>query len=402
MGDVTDFSADVKQMTLDMNLTDSGLDVHGVTKLQAAKSVAALLLLAHPDRSDAPPPEFFKLPGDADIAAFSRGSDPVVWKHPLQLAGDAVASILQSGGITEADAKAIETALVDGFTPTDGPSLSAHGIDSALVTKAQDAYVKVASGDDAKKAEPLRQLVEARTGWWVISHSEDATSMNGRMKELAAAWNKPSVAKAWKAKLPMIAIPKLHTGGAVAGAPAGTQHYVLELTPMTGGMAMGMGMGVGSGKKEDAKKPAAKAAPGKPLVLHFMIVPDGAKSWMAVGGDEASALAHVKSAMAGGDGSLATRPGLDKLKNGKMTNGGFFDARGLFGGSPMMAWLTGHDRRLATADAAAKPGTPIVYSLAPSGPSADAPAGTSTLDMTVPASAISETTKAAFTAFSHR
>ncbi len=318
-----------------------------------------------------------------------------MWKHPLQLAGDAIASVLQSGGMTEADAKAIDKALIDALTPTDGVSLSAHGIDAAVVAKAQEALTKAGTTDEAKRKEPLRQLTEAKIGWWVVSRSEDATSINGRMKEVVAAWNRPGVAKAWKGALPLLAIPKLHAAAAVAGAPSGSQHYILELMPLT--KANG---GAGSGKKGDAKKPAA--APGKPLLLHFIIVPDGAKSWLAVGGDEASALAHVKTAMAGGDGSLASRPGLDKLKNGKMTNGGFFDARSLFGGSPMVAWVMGREHRIAGGDATAKPGTPIVYTLAPSGPSADAPAGSSTLDMTVPATAISETAKAGFAAFAGR
>jgi hypothetical protein len=78
-------------------------------------------------------------------------------------------------------------------------------------------------------------------------------------------------------------------------------------------------------------KPADKkpAAPAKPLQIHVFVVPDGARTWIGIGGDEAITAARLAATLGSAGEKLGARADLAALKDARIGSGGFFTARGL-------------------------------------------------------------------------
>ena len=137
-----------------------------------------------------------------------------------------------------------------------------------------------------------------------------------------------------------------------------------------------------------------KRAPGKPLVLHALVVPDGNASWLVFAADEALAVAKAKELLATGPSALASRPGVAPMKDARMNAGGFVSARALSVGDAF-AWtldppwekLDG-DPLAGIASASDQAMTPIPLQLTTAPASSASPAGTFTATMTVPKTAI--------------
>jgi hypothetical protein len=141
--------------------------------------------------------------------------------------------------------------------------------------------------------------------------------------------------------------------------------------------------------KARKKKPA-----GKPLVLHVLVVPDGASSaWVVLAADEDLAVAKAKEVLAGG-GALASRPGLAPLKDAHVTSAGFLSARGL-GLKDSLTWVLAtpwhHLSRESLAAVAAAPDhgtTPILFQTTAQPGSGSTAAGTFSTTVTIPRAAI--------------
>jgi hypothetical protein len=150
-----------------------------------------------------------------------------------------------------------------------------------------------------------------------------------------------------------------------AGLPAGTQHWVLELYASARH---------GASEHEAKKKPAP---PSKPILIHFFVAPDGARTWMAIGGNDVETAGKLAATLSSGaNGGLASRPELASLKDAKIGSGGFIAVRAfpemivtlpvLMGG-----WLTptGAAADLDEVDRMPSKGaTPIVFTVTPQAP----------------------------------
>jgi len=75
--------------------------------------------------------------------------------------------------------------------------------------------------------------------------------------------------------------------------------------------------------------PKRPLGPPKPLLVHIFLLPDGQRTWLAVGGDETVVASRLVMTLGSTGDKLATHPELAPLKEGAVGTGGFFTARGL-------------------------------------------------------------------------
>ncbi len=397
----------MKKWTIDATATDAGLKVHSVIALQSAKSLVSETLVAHPERADAPPASFFKLPADSDSAFYSRAGDPALYDHPIKLLTAALTDLAVAGGVNAKDAKAATSALGDVLTLSSTQSVSAHGVDSDEVKRALGEWKAVEKTDSAKKEQALFELVQARIGWWVTARSVPAAKVNATFKEALAASQRPSFTKLWASTFKGVPFPRWKIGNAVKGAPVGTVHYSIEI-PSFAKLLDGSSDTVHPSKLAGTAKhqaaPVLNKAPRvfKPLPFHVVVVADGDQTWFGMGCDEDIALQHLKVSLAGGTSTLASRPGLDALKNAHTTSGGFLDSHN-FAGSPFIDWLSNNESaREAASMEAVKGTTPMLFFGTATGPTPEAPAGEQVSDVDVPKDAFQEITRSIIASLADR
>jgi hypothetical protein len=324
-GDVADFALDLDTATLDLTLSDPGANATLTMKLGGRTSELGRLATAHPERSGPAPAAFWQLPGDADLAFFDRGVDDAALAKGrelvVKLAGDELTDI----GVKDADRKAIVDAL--GKLASPAPLVYASGLDAAQVKKAAAAEKGLGTqADAAERGEARRAMAQALLGWRIAELDEPSAKFTAALKELAAAWSKPAVVAAYRAKSKDEPAPSLHVAPLPKGVAlaAGTQHYLLEVGPFEH-----EGMRLPPAPPDKAKAEKKPAGARKPVAFHVFVVPDGQRTWIAMGGDEALVAAKVAGAMGSAGDKLSARPELESFKNTSLGAGGFVTARGL-------------------------------------------------------------------------
>jgi hypothetical protein len=319
--DMADLASDLDGASMDATLSDAGAQADLTFKLTGSTSALGRVMAAHADRTGPAPATFWQLPADADFAAFSRGIDEAELARGRDLVLQVVADSLSELGLKDADRKPVVDALGKLVSPS--AMVYGSGVDASAVRAALAAQHAAGGKPDAERAEAKRQVVEALLGWRVMEVDEPSGRIAGALKELSAAVSRPSALAALRAHDKEMVPPSLRALpiAKAAGLPAGAQHYVLELHP-------------GEQKMRGASRPTPgkadkKAAPPKPVQVHIFVVPDGQRTWIAVGGDEAVTSARLATTLASSGEKLASRAELAALKDARVGSGGFFTTRGL-------------------------------------------------------------------------
>jgi hypothetical protein len=274
------------------------------------------------------------MPRDSDLALFERGIDADLLTRARDLLVPAASDALAEDGIKEADRKTILEAL--GKIPTAAPLAYASGVDVELVKKA-GASVRPADqgGDPTQTLEGRRAAAEALLGWRVLEIDEPPARLEGVVRELVSAWGRPAVSAAFRAKKSGAPPPAFHPAPMPKGAllPKDTQHYVLELPPPGD---------IGGTPAAAKPKPRAGGEPArKPLVVHVFIAPDGARTWVGLGGGEALVVSKLAVALSGTGDNLGVRAEVAGLKSESVGAGGFLTPRGLPEMGQLLATLLG-------------------------------------------------------------
>ncbi len=322
-GDVVDFALDLDTATLDVRASEPASTAIATLRFSGRTSALARLATAHPERSSAPPEVFWQLPGDADVAFFERGIDDVELARGrdlgLRIAGDRLAE----DGLKEADREAILAAL--GRLTTSVPTAYASGLDGDAVAKAIAAERSRKDGSDSAAAEEAsRASTEALLGWRVVELDESSVRLAGAVRDLAGAWAKPAVAAAFHAKgrpAPSLRPLPLPKGVTLA---AGTLHYMLEWP-------------FGGPRATPAAKPMVATTPGKAVAVHLFIAPEGARTWVALGGGEGLVASKLAASMAAAPDSLGTRAEMAPRKAAIVGAAGFLTVRGLSEAAELLA-----------------------------------------------------------------
>ncbi len=323
VADLCDSFLDVERASLDATIDAK----QGMADLKiSAKGSQGLLtrvLSAHPERAEPPPAAFLRLPDDADIALFAHGLDADQIAGPrTQLIAATEAQLAQEDKLTPGDRKAFVDALahtIDLFTM---PVVYARGVDFA---KAVPAVSGLTEASDASK---IRAGIEQAAGWDVFGVEGAPDKIAAVFKEWTAAIGRPTVASQMKDT-------KWRVAGASRNAPAGSVHLTLihEIEDID----------------FQTRGPNGQPKKRPPIVItmHTLIVPDGPRAWIVNALDETTAVNKARAIMAsapGGAGTLATRAGLDALKNARLNAGGFITPRGAGLGMPMWWMFTWNPR----------------------------------------------------------
>ena len=356
------------------------------SRFRSTTSLLARMAVAHPERAAAPPASFWKLPADADFAFFHGGIDAADFEHPRDHIADVIGAAFAKGGLGDADRKAIRDAASHTLDLVALRSEYAKGLDTAAAEKAILAIKGVKPGDKAAHDEAERVAAEKMAGWFVVGLDAPASKVVAVQKEWATAWGRPGVAKWVRAKATEVPAPVVRLAPPPKGL-SGKDAAHLEMvvfSPRPDASAADDGGG---------KKKAPKPPPGKPLVLHALVVPDGDASWLVFSADESLAVAKAKDLVQGAS-ALAARPGLASMKDAKMNAGGFVSSRGFTVGD-VFAWTLatdwrklGRDPLAGIASAPDQAMTPVPFQLVSQPSAGESPAGTFTATLTIPKAAI--------------
>ncbi len=320
--DLGDFGLDLDGLSLDLSLADPGATGTVTFKISGVSSALARVMTANASRNGPPPAPFWQMPGDADFAFFDRGFEASDFARGRDLGLRVLTDTLAEDGVKEADRHAIVDAV--GNLVSSAPAVYASGLDSDAVRKALAAERAIGdAGDLAQRAEARRAVAEALLGWRIIEADEPAAGPVDALKALASAWARPAVVAAyrakWKVPPPALRVVPMPAPGPSKTTPLpGAQHFVLDtflpaLAP--------------SPAKPGAK--AKGAGPAKPLAIHVVAVPDGARAWFGVGGDVTLVVAKLAQALAGSGDNLGANPELASLKDANVGAAGLATASGI-------------------------------------------------------------------------
>jgi len=385
--DLADFTSDCDTVAFDGMLGEPQGTITLTSQFRSTTSLLARLAVAHPERADVPPATFWKLPADSDAAFFHGGIDATDFEHTRDHVAGILGAALTKEGLGDADSKSIHDAATHALDLLTIKSTYAKGVDADAARKALAALKSVKEGDDAAREEAERVAAEKMAGWMIVGLDAPAAKIIATEKEWAAAWARPGVAKWVKTKITDSTAPTIKMSPAPKGLGVkdAAQLEIAVYRPHA--------------RPTDAKKKAP--APGKPLVLHAIVVPDGAASWMVFAADPDLAVAKVKEVLAGGS-QLASRPGLASMKDARVTSGGFVSALGIADDDPF-AWtlatkwhMLSRDVIGALASSADKGMTPVPFQATAQPAGSSAPSGTFVSMITVPKGAIESFVRMAF------
>jgi hypothetical protein len=406
VNELVDFVGDTGRMTLDSQLGDSGVQATLKVDYVKAQSFIAQLATSNAQLAGAPPPAFWHLPSDTDVALYGKGSDPKLFAHPKELLGNVFLEATEGAGMPEPERKAVRELVVDRmlglFT---GPLVYGKGYDAAAVDKARAARTAVKQGDTAALDEAERVLAEQVLGWHLVQVSEPITKVGPILKDWSQLWNRPAFSK-WaklQASSKMLATMRIVPPPAGVTLPKDAVHLEivmpradLEELPATPPPPPSQTRAGGAKNAPPAPKPVAtkvKKIPRKPLVLHVIAVPDQGGTWLGVGldGKLLAQKAAASLSSAPDTATLGKVAGTEALREAKANGAWFATLRGFLVYSALS-----HGSRTPFSTVASLPGkgaTPILLSFLSQGPSQEAPGGSAVATFKLPRAAIEDIVK---------
>lgn len=407
VNELVDFVGDTNRMTLDAQLADSGLQATLKLDYARAQSLVARLATSNPQRADVPPPAFWHLPADSDVALYGKGSDPKLFDHPKHLLGNVFLEATEGAGMPEPERKAVRELVVDRmlglFT---GPLVYGKGYDAAAVDKAIAARNAVKAGDSAALDEAERVLSEHVLGWHLVQVAEPITKVGPILKDWSQLWNRPAFTKWAKqhATAKMLAQMRIVPVPAGVTLPKDAVHLEIVMpradieelpSPAPTPVRAAQGKGAQPPGAKPAAAPKPKLIPRKPLVLHVFAVPDQGGTWIGFGLDgkllAQKAAAAVSTAPDGA--TLGKTPGADALRDVKANGAVLATLRGF-----LVFTALDHGARSPfgmVSQLPAKGSTPIVLTFVSQGPSPTSPGGSAVATFKLSRPAIEDIVKLA-------
>lgn len=384
--DVLDLGMDAQHGVLDISLDDKQGTGDARITLKQKTSALARALVSHPEKADAPPAAFGRIPSDAAMAFFIHGFDAADLAQPKLLGSKALENVLQKRSELDAtDRKAFADAflhLADLFVV---PMVYGRGVDVVAASQAVNAW-------QSKKTDAAKQMTALSlvAGWDVIGIEAPIAKVQVPIKEIFAAFNRPHVVAWQKAMQSGSAEPidQWKTAAPVKDLPAGNVHF--ELVDFNQDVNM----------NPPPPPPPGRPAPPTPKPtytaskLQIVLVPDGDRTWLFTAMDMPTLIAKAKATLAATD-SLAKRMDLDPLRSAKSNAGGFMSLRGL-GMKLPIAWSTrtpGYALDddplygMTTSDAGM---VAVPFWFSEEGTKADAPAGALNLSVRVPRAEVAD------------
>lgn len=300
---------DADKATLDLGVDPRAcLTASGAIDLRGKASWLAGAMVEAADRSASPPPAiFWRLPRHADAAFFARGSDPARYDTILKTLRTLLEGFLTKENVGKpADRKALAD-LLSMPLGKDTSQVSASG---------RGAMPPVKPGTSSAQ-QIFDQMVESWIGWTLVGVDEGPAVMTKYLKDLVAVYNRPGLLGALKKELGDDGklLPSVKTVAAPKELGKSSLDVEIKFTNFPA-------------PNQFAPPPMSKGA-AKPqtisLTVHLLLMGEDKATWVAIGTDRAELVKQLSAVKAGAPdaGTIASRPGLEPMKSGKLVSGGF-------------------------------------------------------------------------------
>jgi hypothetical protein len=296
---------DLDKMTFDLAFDPTNcLTSSTALQLRSKTSWLAGTIADRPDRAGPPPALFWHAPKDADSAFFGRAADPARFADINRTVRVLLDGLLAKQKIgSAADRKAL-TDLFDLKMSKDASTVSASG------------HVAASAKPGGKPQEMLDALVNGYVGWHLVGVDEGSDVFPKYVKDIVAVYGRTGLTAPIKKEMAKDAkyLPVIKT----VAAPAPLGKGALDVEIAVNGIPAGdidLIKNATRGKKDEKVS----------VSLHFLVMPDGKNTWMAFGANRDELVKRLLVVKSGAPDSatLASRPGLDSLRNGKNLTGGF-------------------------------------------------------------------------------
>lgn len=262
--------ADLGRFTADVSY-DGGFDVRLAMQVKGDDPMWRTLFEAP---AKAPPSTFGLLPEDSEIAVFANAPPSSATKELKAMAQAAILS-----GCSESDLPVAREAF-DSILFTGGSVSLAIGYDRAKAESAAKSLV----GKGGSNTENVERARKALGAWALFGFEEPTERWTTAMRKLEALDCSPKEKKKKSSTKTRITAP-----AKALGLPAGTTEFVESHTP--------------DSPKDKAKPPT-----------YVFVVPDGARTWIAVGDDEAAVASRIRSSIDPKARHLGERVGAEMLR----------------------------------------------------------------------------------------
>ena len=330
------FVGDLDKLQIDATL-DKGTCLTSTTALQMRGKSSWIVntMMERADHVGPPPAIFWRAPRDASSVFYGHGADPSRYTEILRTLRTMLVGAMKKLAIgSDDDRKALADLIV---TPLgkDINTMSSSGHSGAPAAKpgAKPAAAKPAAGARTGASAKIVSTVE-NLGWYVMGFDDGAEALQKQLKDLVAVYNRKGLHDPLKKALGKDAafLPTVK----VVAAPASLGKDALDIevkldipddepwAPSPEVLEDQRGNG---GKPAKPVKPIKPVAKGKTtLTLHLLLAIDGKTAWFGFGGNRDDVVKHILMSKSGSPDTdtIASRPGLETLKNGKNLSGGFF------------------------------------------------------------------------------
>lgn len=388
VGELADIVADTERIVLDGQIADVGVNANVRVEYGSAKSLVAQLATAGVDRAGPPPPAFWHVPQETDVAFFGKGTDPKLFQRPRELLANLMLEAFAEGGMPETERKTIKDLVANRMMPLlSGPAVYAKGYDAKAVDDAIAKRRGIKQGDIAARDDANRILGEQIVGWHLLQVSEPIANVGRVLKDWSALWARPAFSAWAKKQSSSKTMARVRVAPLPSAVVLPKDSVHLEVTIPREDLE-----DWGSADRAGAKPGKKKKISRKPIVAHVFAIPDAGSTWLAFGLDQnlVAKKAAVALSSAPQTGTLGSVAGYEALHDASKINGAAaLTMRGLL-------VLTAVDRddspyaRLSTLPA--KGATPALLTFAAEGPSQDgkAKAGAATASVRVPRAMIQD------------
>lgn len=312
-----------------LGTTPPELTSGGSVRFHSKSSWFTRVLTDANDRPGPAPEIFWRVPKDAYSATWGRGADPRLFDGVRAVAHKAVAEALGRVPMIPAADKAALEAFVDGAPKTTGlwvsatglvPSRKKAGAKPDVIAEARDIVTSTLGWHVSGVEAPAAEYVA-----WARQGLDVYTRALRLVKEFSAVKKAVSSKPGKKEPDLMELVPRVKEVKSPPGYPKGTVAFDIVLH-FDGDVADLLLPKKAKKALEGALKTKSTAGAKGSMTLRLAITPDGDRTWIGFSADLDELKKRMNAVMSGAprEGTLATREGLEPLRQPGQTWGGFF------------------------------------------------------------------------------
>lgn len=294
---------DLDGLSFDVRLDPAAQSLSGEMSLafKNKSSWLAQRMFDNAGKAGPPPPIFWSAPAGSDTVYFDRGVDGANYTSIKRHGASLVDAGLAHENFPPADRKAV----VDLFE---------RMLEGSPVSVSATGHIDPAAGatKPATEFDRIRDAVSASLGWQLVGLEEGPTRVDGWLRDLSRVWARPGIQR-WvrdQASLDVRSMPRMRYGAHAAAGLPGLKALTITVPA-------------------SAFDRSIKGAQPKPFTYYVMVLPEGSRTWVAMGADKAVLEKQLKAVKAGGRATLEGKAGLETLKSARVVSGGYMTMAGL-------------------------------------------------------------------------